>query len=99
PKSPLIYNCTSGGLNPFRWGELEIHVRSAFENNPLEKPFRLPKATLTSSYLAHQYWTFVCHTTPAFLCDLYLRLTGKKPRMMKLFNRLDKTMSLLEYFT
>ncbi|KAM6435937.1 fatty acyl-CoA reductase 1-like isoform 2-T3 [Liasis olivaceus] len=99
PKSLLIYNCTSGGLNPFCWGELEAHVRSALENNPLEKPFRLPKATLTSSYLAHQYWTFVCHTTPAFLCDLYLRLTGKKPRMMKLFNRLEKTMSLLEYFT
>ncbi|XP_063165445.1 fatty acyl-CoA reductase 2 [Candoia aspera] len=99
PKSPLIYNCTSGGLNPFCWGDLEIHARNTFEKNPLEKPFRVPEATLTSSSLVHQYWIFVCHTTPAFLYDVYLRLTGKKPRMMKLFSRLNKTMSLLEYFT
>uniref|UniRef100_A0A8C5RM39 Fatty acyl-CoA reductase n=1 Tax=Laticauda laticaudata TaxID=8630 RepID=A0A8C5RM39_LATLA len=77
----------------------EIHVKNTFEKNPLEKPFRIPNITITSSYLVHQYWTFVHHTIPAFLCDLYLRLIGKKPRMMKLFTRLEKAMSLLEYFT
>ncbi|XP_034296280.1 fatty acyl-CoA reductase 1-like [Pantherophis guttatus] len=99
PKSPLIYNCTSGGLNPLSWGELQTNAVITYEKSPLEKPFRIPKATLTSSYLAHQYWTFVHHRIPAFLCDLYLRLLGKKPRMMKLFTRLDKTLNLLEYFT
>ncbi|XP_015681350.1 fatty acyl-CoA reductase 1-like [Protobothrops mucrosquamatus] len=99
PKSPMIYNCTSGSLNPFSWGELEINVINIYEKNPLEKPFRIPNARMTSSYLLHQYWTFVCHTIPAFLGDLYLRLMGKKPWMMKLAGRLDKTMSLLEYFT
>uniref|UniRef100_A0A670XR59 Fatty acyl-CoA reductase n=1 Tax=Pseudonaja textilis TaxID=8673 RepID=A0A670XR59_PSETE len=76
-----------------------IHVKNSFEKNPLEKPFRIPNMTMTPSYLAHQYWTFVYHTTPAFLCDLYLQLIGKKPRMMKLFTRLEKVMKLLEYFT
>ncbi|KAG8142711.1 putative Fatty acyl-CoA reductase protein [Naja naja] len=79
--------------------EIEIHVRNTFEKNPLEKPFRIPNITITSNYLVHQYWTFVHHTIPAFLCDLHLRLIGKKPRMMKLFTRLEKAMSHLEYFT
>ncbi|XP_034296307.1 fatty acyl-CoA reductase 1-like [Pantherophis guttatus] len=98
PKSPLIYNCTSGNLNPLCWREIEIHVTNTFEKNPLEKPFRIPNVTMTSSHLVHQYWTFVCHTIPAFLCDLYLQLIGKKPQMMKLFTRLEKTMSLVEFF-
>lgn len=57
----------------------EINAISTYEKNPLEKPFRIPNARMTSSYLLHQYWTFACHTIPAFLGDLYLRLMGKKP--------------------
>uniref|UniRef100_A0A670XX40 Fatty acyl-CoA reductase n=1 Tax=Pseudonaja textilis TaxID=8673 RepID=A0A670XX40_PSETE len=98
PKSPMIYNCTSGGLNCLYWGDLETHVRSSFTQNPLEKPFRIPEVTLTSSHLVHQYRMFVYHTTPAFLYDLYLRLIGKKPQAMKLLTRIEKAMRLLEYF-
>ncbi|XP_016849406.1 fatty acyl-CoA reductase 1 isoform X2 [Anolis carolinensis] len=99
PKSMLIYNCTTGGMNPFCWGEMEHHVISTYKRNPLEKAFRIPKANMTSNYLMHQYWTAVSHKAPAFLYDLYLRLTGRKPRMMKLFSRLHKSMTFFEYFT
>ncbi|KAL7976330.1 hypothetical protein Chor_002549 [Crotalus horridus] len=68
-----------------RIGTREINAIRIYEKNPLEKPFRIPNARMTSSYLLHQYWTFACHTIPAFLGDLYLRLMGKKPWMMKLF--------------
>ncbi|KAM3832489.1 fatty acyl-CoA reductase 1-like [Vipera latastei] len=98
PKSPVIYHCTSGGLNPFSWRELEIHVKSTYEKHPLDKPFRIPNASMTSSYLVHQYLMFAYHTIPAFLCDLCLRLMGKKPRMMKLVGHLGRTLSHLEYF-
>ncbi|XP_015271252.1 PREDICTED: fatty acyl-CoA reductase 1-like [Gekko japonicus] len=99
PKSMLIYNCTTGGINPFCWGEMENYVIATYKRNPLEKAFRIPSANMTSSYLIHQYWTTVSHRVPALLYDLYLRLTGRKPRMMKIFNRLHRTMTLLEYFT
>ncbi|KAH0616362.1 hypothetical protein JD844_027403 [Phrynosoma platyrhinos] len=55
-------------------------VLSAYKRIPLEKAFRIPNGNMTSSYLMHQYSTIVSHTVPAFLYDLYLRLTGKKPR-------------------
>uniref|UniRef100_A0A8D2JJ18 Fatty acyl-CoA reductase n=1 Tax=Varanus komodoensis TaxID=61221 RepID=A0A8D2JJ18_VARKO len=86
PKSMLIYNCTTGGLNPFSWGEMG-------------KFLLIPYASMTSNHLKHQYWTAVGHKAPAFAYDLYLRLTGRKPRMMKILNQLDKSMSLFAYFT
>uniref|UniRef100_A0A8D0H5B4 Fatty acyl-CoA reductase n=1 Tax=Sphenodon punctatus TaxID=8508 RepID=A0A8D0H5B4_SPHPU len=99
PKSMLVYNCTTGGTNPFCWGEMEDYVRSAFKRFPLDQPFRTPNAIITSNYLIYQYWITVRHKVPALLYDLYLRLTGRKPRMMKIFNRLHKMIMLLEYFS
>ncbi|XP_072341422.1 fatty acyl-CoA reductase 1 isoform X3 [Scyliorhinus torazame] len=99
PKAALIYNCTTGGVNPFHWGEIEYHVISTFKRNPLDQAFRRPNANITSNYLINQYWITVSHKAPALVYDLYLRLTGQKPRMMKIFNRLHKSMMLLEYFS
>ncbi|RXM30170.1 Fatty acyl-CoA reductase 1 [Acipenser ruthenus] len=109
PKSALVYNCTTGGINPFHWGEIaKLTFRECKETrlstrcdkrNPLEQAFRRPNANITSNYLINQYWIAVSHKAPAFLYDLYLRLSGQKPRMMRIFNRLHKSMMLLEYFS
>ncbi|CAB1437154.1 unnamed protein product [Pleuronectes platessa] len=45
------------------------------------------------------YWILVSHKVPALLYDFFLRLTGKKPQMMRIFNRLHKAIDLLEYFS
>ncbi|CAI5636233.1 unnamed protein product [Oreochromis niloticus] len=99
PKAALVYNCTTGGINPFHWGEIEHHVMSSFKRNPLEQAFRRPNANITSNYLINQYWILVSHKFPAFIYDLFLRLSGQKPQMMRIFNRLHKAISLLEYFS
>ncbi|TWW64778.1 Fatty acyl-CoA reductase 1 [Takifugu flavidus] len=133
PKSALVYNCTTGGINPFHWGEIgtytgiyripvipvsslnthhhqsvcplaclkvsEHHVISSFKRNPLEQAFRRPNANITSNYLINQYWILVSHKFPAFIYDLFLRLSGQKPQMMRIFNRLHKAIGLLEYFS
>ncbi|XP_051885037.1 fatty acyl-CoA reductase 1 isoform X1 [Pristis pectinata] len=99
PRNILVYNCTTGGTNPFHWGEVEYHVISTFKRNPLEQAFRRPNVNLTSNHLIYQYWIAVSHKAPAFLYDVYLRLTGRKPRMMKVINRLHRSMMLVEYFT
>ncbi|CAL8235721.1 unnamed protein product [Boreogadus saida] len=99
PKNIMVYNCTTGGINPFRWGEVEHHVISTFKRNPLEQAFRRPNVNLTTNHLINQYWIAVSHKAPAFLYDLYLRLIGREPRMMKTINRLHKAMMVLEYFT
>lgn len=99
PKSAMVYNCTTGGINPFHWGEIEHHVMLTFKRNPLEQAFRRPNANITSNYLIYQYWILVSHKFPALLYDLFLRLSGQKPQMMRIFNRLHKAIGLLEYFS
>ncbi|NXO00099.1 FACR1 reductase, partial [Rhinopomastus cyanomelas] len=99
PKNVMVYNCTTGDINPFRWSEVEYHVISTFKRNPLEQAFRRPNVNLTSNHLLYHYWIAVSHKAPAFLYDLYLRITGRSPRMMKTITRLHKAMMLLEYFT
>ncbi|KAM9376491.1 fatty acyl-CoA reductase 1 isoform 2-T2 [Pholidichthys leucotaenia] len=98
-KNILVYNCTSGGINPFRWGEVENCINMSFKTNPLEQAFRRPNVNLRSNPFTNQYWTTVSHTLPALLYDAYLRLIGHKPRMMKTITRLHKAMMVLEYFT
>ncbi|XP_063052872.1 fatty acyl-CoA reductase 1 isoform X2 [Engraulis encrasicolus] len=99
PRTMLVYNCTTGGINPFHWGEVEYCVNTIFKSNPLEQAIRRPNINLRSNPITNQYWTTVSHTLPALLYDGYLRLTGQKPRMMKTIKRLHKAMMVLEYFT
>ncbi|KAM4572828.1 fatty acyl-CoA reductase 1 isoform 2-T2 [Odontesthes bonariensis] len=98
-KNLMVYNCTTGGINPFRWGEVEYCINMTFKTNPLEQAFRRPNVNLRSNPFTNRYWTTVSHTLPALLYDGYLMLMGRKPRMMKTISRLHKAMMVLEYFT
>ncbi|KAM8860700.1 fatty acyl-CoA reductase 1 isoform 4-T5 [Synchiropus picturatus] len=98
-KGTLVYNCTTGGINPFRWGEVENCVNMTFKTNPLEQALRRPNVNLRSNPFTNQYWTAVSHTLPALIYDAALRLMGRQPRMMKTITRLHKAMMVLEYFT
>ncbi|XP_059832165.1 fatty acyl-CoA reductase 1 isoform X4 [Hypanus sabinus] len=99
PRNILVYNCTTGGTNPFHWGEVEYHVNLSFKMNPLERAMRRPNVNLRSNPILHHYWIAVSHTVPALFYDAFLMLTGHKPRMMKVINRLHRSMMLVEYFT
>ncbi|KAM6154273.1 fatty acyl-CoA reductase 2 [Erethizon dorsatum] len=98
PKSTLIYHCTSGNLNPCNWLKMGLQVLATFEKVPLEKAFRRPNANFTTTSFMTLYWNAVSHRAPAVIYDVYLKLTGRKPRVLKLMNRLLRTLSMLEYF-
>ncbi|XP_031793964.1 fatty acyl-CoA reductase 2 isoform X1 [Sarcophilus harrisii] len=98
PKSILIYHCTSGSLNPCLWTDLGFQVLATFEKAPLEKAFRRPNADFTTNNFSTYLWNTISHMAPAVMYDFYLRLTGRKPRMAKLMNRMLKTISMLDYF-
>ncbi|XP_030416182.1 fatty acyl-CoA reductase 1 isoform X3 [Gopherus evgoodei] len=99
PRNIMVYNCTTGGTNPFHWGEVVYYLNLNFKMNPLEQALRRPNVNMHSNFLLHQYWTAVSHILPAVLRDVVLRLTGQKPWMMKTITRLHKAMMLIEYFT
>lgn len=94
-----IYHCSTGGLHPFRWGEMESFVTTYSKNIPFEGAFRRPKLTLTSNSLIHDYWVFMSHLIPAYMTDTGLRLIGQKPRVVNVYNKIHKMLSSLEYLT
>lgn len=99
PSSCLIYHSTTGSVNPFTWGELEGVVMNFWKKVPLDSCFRRPKAALTSSGFLHDFYTFIEHMLPAYVADLGYCLLGKRPRMVKIYNRLHKAIGTLTYFT
>lgn len=94
-----IFNCTTGGLNPFRWGEMENFVTQYSKNTPFEGAFRRPNLTLTSNSLVHDYWVFISHLIPAYMSDLGLALIGQKPRVVNVYKNIHKMLGSIEYLT
>lgn len=99
PKSVLIYHATTGGANPFTWGDMSGIVNKSFKHTPLEGCFRRPNVAIVSNSFLHDYWTCVSHLFPAYICDIAYRLMGKKPRMVKLYNKLHRSIECLKFFT
>ncbi|XP_042669921.1 fatty acyl-CoA reductase 1 isoform X2 [Centrocercus urophasianus] len=99
PRNIMVYNCTTGGTNPFHWSEVAYHLYLNYKTNPLDGAVRHPSIVLCSNPLLHQYRTAVRHILPAISYDVLLKLTGHKPWMMKTITRLHKAMVFLEYFT
>lgn len=94
-----IYNCSTGGLNPFRWGEMENFVTLYSKNTPFEGAFRRPNLTITSNSLVHDYYVFVSHLIPAYMTDAGLALIGMKPRIVNTYKKIHKMLSSIEYLT
>uniref|UniRef100_A0A2C9JZG6 Fatty acyl-CoA reductase n=1 Tax=Biomphalaria glabrata TaxID=6526 RepID=A0A2C9JZG6_BIOGL len=85
PKTVLVYHATTGGSNPFTWGDMSGIVNKSFKDTPLEGCFRRPNVQIVSNSFLHDYWTCVSHLFPAYICDIAFRLMGKKPRFFQIF--------------
>ncbi|NXG18819.1 FACR1 reductase, partial [Grallaria varia] len=91
PKNLLVYNCTTGGINPFFWGEMALV--STF-------------SVSTSAVLLRNCHGYSCRNTDTAKQQLCVKSGFCSPltlllcsRMMKIINRLHKSMTLLEYFS
>lgn len=75
-----------------------MQIMANLEKVPLERAFRIPKTAFITSTVYMEYWNAVSHFGPAAIYDIFLRLTGRKPRLLNITNRILKTVSVLEYF-
>lgn len=100
PSQPIIVNCTSGYVKmPIKWGELPITVARNYIRNPISKAMRYPNCKITGNKWMYFLWVFTCHRVPALLMDTYMRIIGKKPRMMSMYRKLHISMDTLSFFT
>ncbi|XP_063218986.1 putative fatty acyl-CoA reductase CG5065 [Bacillus rossius redtenbacheri] len=99
PNNIIVYNCTSGSLNPVRWRELEEIGYQYILKYPFNNVLWYPGGSFKNSRLANSVCTVVFHTIPAHLLDLAARLAGRKPIMVRVHNKLQRAIACLEFFT
>lgn len=94
-----IYNCVTGQRKPITW---ETFVQLCFSNlrtHPLSQVNWYPDGTVTSSRAYNTINQYLLHFAPAYVMDFVTWLTGGRPIMIKIQNKLQKAATCLEYFT
>jgi fatty acyl-CoA reductase len=79
PNNILVYNCTSGALNPIRWGEIEDIGHQLIVQNPFNDVLWYPGGSFKSSRAIHNICVVALQVIPAYVFDIFARLSGKKP--------------------
>ncbi|CAG0917904.1 unnamed protein product [Notodromas monacha] len=99
PNRMLVYNCTSGEINPIRWGDVETWGHAVTQRYPFNDVMWYPSGTFKSSRTAHTVSCAMLHFLPAYLMDLAAFVAGKKPIMVRIHSKFSRALQALEYFT
>jgi fatty acyl-CoA reductase len=94
---PVIH-CTTGTLNPVLWDTYREIGNAACRKYPLASPFRTPNLASTMSPLWFSINHTLNHLLPAYCIDIMSRLTGSKPILVRVVNRLEYALQTIRFF-
>lgn len=98
PNGIQIYNCTSGSLNRMSWNQIK-NMFPYLLQYPSGQIYRYPNFSMKESRLFTQMAIVFDHTIPAYLFDGLMTLFGRKRIMVKLYERLNRSVNALQWFT
>lgn len=98
-KDISIFNCVSGTLNPVAWSDFAKYIKQIGLVYPCNKLMRRPGTLLLSNEVLFNIFNFINHKSVAHIGDLMLKLTGKKPSLVMIYNRMMKMITTLKPFT
>ncbi|XP_043603778.1 putative fatty acyl-CoA reductase CG5065 [Bombus pyrosoma] len=95
-----IYNCTSN-IAPysFKFGPLIDTVVKCSIETPLNDTPWYPDCSMIANRYIFNVRSVIPYVLPAFAIDIFLRLRGNKPIMMKLLKNCNKLFTSVAYFT
>lgn len=99
PKTPQVYNCTTGQINRLTWGDIEKSILNLYHKHPLENLVRIPKASFTSNKLWHDLRSFFDQQLPAYFLDFCMWMTGRRPIFVKIHDKITSSVNLMDFFT
>ncbi|EFX77095.1 hypothetical protein DAPPUDRAFT_54498 [Daphnia pulex] len=95
-----VYHCSSGSLNPIRWEDFSRYGTRAGEKFPMKTEIIwYPSASLRTNGFAFKFEVALYHYLPAFVVDTVAVLCWKKPFLTRLYKKVHKAMSCLEFYT
>ncbi|XP_046651724.1 putative fatty acyl-CoA reductase CG5065 isoform X2 [Daphnia pulicaria] len=99
PTGVPVYTCTTGHQNPLTWGMLKHWVMQSWLKFPTKEMMWYPSVHLTINDLSLKIRQTLFHYLPAYLLDLFMLATGKRPKWVRLYTKADKAFVPLEFFT
>ncbi|XP_068081071.1 putative fatty acyl-CoA reductase CG5065 [Anabrus simplex] len=99
PDGIAVYNCCTGLHRPVTWKEFLGLCFAFMRKHPFGNLVWYPDGRFRSNRAMNTLCCYTLHTIPAYVLDLFLRLSGKKPYMVNVQGKLDKASKSLEYFT
>nr|CAD7266853.1 unnamed protein product [Timema shepardi] len=93
-----IFHGTSSVSNPFRWTTVEKKINTYLHKEPLKSAVWYPYLKLVPTLRHFSLSAWIVHMIPAYFLDLFLKMTGAKPRLVRLHTNVNKSLKLLEPF-
>lgn len=94
-----VFNCVSGTLNPVTWSDFAKYIKQVGLVYPCNNLIRRPGTLLISNEYLFNIFNFINHKSFAYLVDMIMKLSGKKPRLVIIHNRMMKMITTLKPFT
>eukprot|EP00042_Codosiga_hollandica_P041548 m.370617 g.370617 ORF g.370617 m.370617 type:complete len:518 (-) comp56134_c1_seq2:44-1597(-) len=97
-----VFNVTASEKNSISWGRWSDLVVDSLRRYPMEKhTFRSVRFQFVhpSQKLEYKIRSWFKHYIPAYAVDWAMQLFGSKPKMLRLYNKLDRTSQELMFFT
>ncbi|XP_033362631.1 putative fatty acyl-CoA reductase CG5065 [Bombus vosnesenskii] len=92
-----VYNCTSNA-NPYKWGPMIDAVVKYSIEMPLNDTLWYPGCSVVANRYIYNVRCVIPHVLRAFVIDVFLRLRGSKPVMMKLLRNGNKLFTFIGHF-
>ncbi|CAH1164707.1 unnamed protein product [Phaedon cochleariae] len=94
-----IYNCCTGVTKPIKWKDFIALCFKYTRKHPFSEVSWYPDGTVTSSRLVNTVNRYLLHWLPAYMIDAIVWISGGKPMMLRIQDKLTKAAGCLEYFT
>lgn len=99
PTNITIFNCVSSSLNPLKWKDLHANIYPLAKIYPINDSMRPAGSALLSNEHIFKVYNYINHTCIAYLGDFFIKLSGKKSKLVPLHNRMMKMIKTLRPFT
>lgn len=93
-----IYNYVSSVENPLTWGQFtKLNIKNGFKY-PFSSAFWYLCFSTHKSAFVNWIYVFFLHVIPAFLFDTISLCLRKKPRLLKIYEKIHKFSSVISFF-
>lgn len=99
PKNTVFVNNTLSDDNPITWKTAIDTGKKCVIANPFSGPLWYPGGGFTTSKIFHKLVVIFLQMIPAYLLDGLIILTGNKPFLVKVQDRIDYGTKLVQYYT